>query len=60
MSDLVKMKYTGPNAEGDPRLVEVSESDAKALEKTGLYAKSRSTKKPEDVEKPDELKKEND
>ena len=35
--DDVKMRYCGPNAEGDPREITVSTQEAIALEERGLW-----------------------
>ena len=45
--EVINMEYCGPNAESDPRKIEVSESESVALEKRGLYRRIVQVKKQE-------------
>jgi len=42
---LTTVHYVGPNAEGDPRSLKVTEEEARRLAKTGLYSSKKKNKK---------------
>lgn len=51
--DTVKVEYTGPGKESDPRVITVTEEEAKTLIDSGLYRKKSGGKKSSSDQKED-------